>query len=466
MSRSQSDAEFFNISKNDTDVLSDLIIVDERLRERDEERDRARLEKKNTDSDVHDSDTSVEDPLVPFEEVRSSKRVLPITTTRDSVRLLVCSKRIAMLNEGSELQYKLLEWGRIFSEIHVILLTVRRRSEPLTLRLSDNVWIHTTSSSGILRSMYDAYHLAEHELMFGDGFRADLIIAEDPCESGVVGHLLSRSYERPFQIHLFDDVFDPSFTKEEEHNELRLMVAKYLLKRAQTVRTASEHLKNRVIEQYPALASRTESFPVYHDLSVWRNATVDVNLKERYPQFSFIMLHVTSMRSTSHTREVIDGALPLLRLYPTVGLIVVGSGPYRLALERHVSELGIAGKVLFEPMSDSLISHMKTAQVLIHTSEESEEDTLFLQAASVGLPLILHTSELAEKLFRHGESAFLLPKPDATLITRHLRAFLNDNTARVQMANHAYESVSLRVEQNYGAHLEAMRSSLERGLAA
>jgi glycosyltransferase involved in cell wall biosynthesis len=353
----------------------------------------------------------------------------------------------------------------MFAEIHVIILNEAAEATVPTVRLSDNVWLYSTESVHWWKIGFDAHRIAREQLTFAGGFRADIIVAEDPFESGAAAHFIAEKYDRPLQVHVLEDIYDPEFKERDEHNVWRLFLAHFVLSRADCIRTVSDFVRTRIADEHPHLAEFTETLPVYYNLEAWRDMTPTINLKERYPQFKFIVLHVSSMHAKSHTGEVVQGLAPILRLYPTIGLVIVGNGPLRSSLEKQVIALGIHAQVEFEPVPDEIVSHMKSANILIHLSEDPNDDPIVLEAATVKLPMIASTASIAGTLFKDSESAFLCASADPACVSYHTKAFLNDNQARARLAMNAQESVFERIEQDYMAYLLAYRSSIERAAA-
>ncbi len=450
-------------------VPEDMVIVDADLRAREEAvRANARVAEQEQAGDGQAPEISGESDLVAGvtgEESRMSAPVLQTYSERDTVRLLICTKEASVFEPGSYWQRRLLELSGLFAEIHVIVLTEKSGGETQKVeRLSESVWVYSTASSGPLFTAYDAYRVACEQLTFLGGFRADLVIAEDPFESGIAAHFIAKKFNRPLQVHLFQDFFDPEWKARDPHSGIRLLLARFLFKHGPDVRTQSENIRQSILGLYPSLEANVEVLPLYHDLKGWREIAPEFDLKERYPRFKFVILHISSMRPKSHTSEVIAGVLPLLNLYPTIGLVIVGSGPLRGAIEKQVTESGMAGRIVFEPEQANVISHMKSAHVLVHLSEDAEEDVTVLEAASVRLPIIGLNMGMAGTLFKNGESAFLCESVDPVAVSRYLRMFLNDNSARLQLAVRAEEVVFERVEQDYEAYLRAYRTSIERSL--
>ncbi len=435
--------------------LEEIEIVDEKLRARKAARNEQR------DEALRAAEAAKAE-MVNAQIARSEARVLSASSERANVRLLWITRDISVMEAGSLSERRMLELSTLFPEIHMVILNVRDREPVLPMRLAENVWIYPTNSRFWWKMPFDAARVAREQLAFAGGFRADVIIAEDPFEAGLAGKLTAEKYERPLQVHVLDNIYSPEFKDIDPHNAIRLYVARYVIKRADCVRTRSMTVRNHILYEHTNLQETTETLPQYHDLAAWRDVTPTFDLHDRYPQFKFIMLHISAMQAQSHTDRVIQGVARTLLQYPTVGLVVVGSGPLRAAIEKLVMTLGLQRQVVFEPYTEDVISYMKTANVLIHLSESPEEDEVVLEAAAVKLPMILPNSGLAFELFSDGEAAFLCPVDDPSCVSSRINTFLNENMTRTSFAMNAQEIVFDRIEQDYQAYLRAYQSSIER----
>lgn len=388
--------------------------------------------------------------------VRSSGEV------RQKTRLLILTRDCTVSHTNGLAQKRILELAEVFSEIHIVVLSEKGECFERTTRLSDNVWLYPTESSAWWRTPFDAFDLAKKQLMFGGGFRVDIIIAEDPFESAAAGHYLSREFDRPFQIHLFEDYLDPAFKKSDEHSGLRLLLAKYFVKRADCVRTKSDYLREKVVAAHPSMSDCIEVFPMYHNLDAWRDAEPSFTLKERYVGPTFFMLSVSAMTERSRTSDVLRSVAPILKRYPNIALVVVGDGPQKETVMKDAITYGLSAQVHFEPTTNDLVSYMKSANLLLHLSEDPEEDYVVFQAAAVGLPIVTGASGVLGELFLDGENAYVCPNDSPTCVTEKINRFLSQNDLRVRFALNAKDMIFERIEQDYGAYLEAYRSSIER----
>ncbi|MCD5381993.1 MAG: glycosyltransferase [Candidatus Pacebacteria bacterium] len=444
------------------DILSeedDIVVLDAALRKKHQARKTAEV----AVQEVHEAEASAE---VPVDVALTEQPVLHYASGRQRARLLIFTRDTTMIADESASQKRVLELAAMFEEVHVIVLNidVSRRDE--RIRVSRNAWVYPTHSNAWWRTPFDAYRVAREQLVFGNGFRADMVIAEDAFECGLVGYRVARKYGRAFQVHVTDDFFDPQFPDMAPHNDLRVWMARFVLARVDCVRTRSEYLTDRIVAKYPDLTSATEMLPMYNNLEAWRSAAPTCDVHDSYPQFKFILLHVSSMLEHSRTDKVILGAARILNQYPTVGLIIVGTGPQRETIEDQIAAYGLTGKVIIDTDIDKLQSYMKTANLLLHFSGEAEGDLVVLRAAAAGLPMVVGESGIADELFVDGESAFICPDDNPVCMGEKINRFLSENQLRARFAMNATNIVFDRVEQRYDMYMRAYRESIERCLIA
>ncbi|MFZ2253456.1 MAG: glycosyltransferase [Minisyncoccia bacterium] len=436
----------------------DFVILDEKLR--------SSIPSEKLETVVEEEEVALP-PSLMASAARTESKILDTESIRFRTRLLIFSKDLSFRQEGSESANRIADLRTQFLEIHIVLLSLKGMGEEIPAqRLYDNVWLYTTNSSSWWKQSYDAYILAREQLMFGGGFRADIIIAEDLFESGLAGWFLSKKCERPFQIHISEDFFDTEFVESQDHPVLYEWSTEYLLKHVTSVRTKTELQRKEVILKNEALESVTEVLPKYYNLAVWKDFVPTTDLRKKYPQFNFIMLHISCMQTSSHAMEVLLAASKILRRYASIGLVMVGSGPLRALLEKTAITLEVEKQVEFEPMPAEVLSHMKTANVFIHLSENTEEDDLLLEAAVAKIPIVANISGLGGKLFVDGESAALCDIQSSTCIAEGINRYLSRNQDRSSFALNASDIVFERIEQDYTGYVESYAQSIERSVVS
>lgn len=447
-------AEDLNKAIEKPELGEDIVIVNEKLKELQEQKIAAEQqvaeEKKES--------------VVTVPEALNATRVLEQHSSRGEVRLLIITKDRSVLVEGSASQTHIFELSSMFAEIHVVIITDKRDGLIKNSRLTDNVWFYPTDSRYWWKAPYDAYRIANEQLNFAQGFRPDIVIAEDPFESGVAAYFLADRHKRPLQLHITEDFYESDFVDRAPHNGWRLFMARFVLGRVDCVRTGSESVRETIVKHNPDLTPFTEILPVYYDLESWKTATPTFSLTDRYPQFRFVLLHISKMEPESHTDRVITGAMRTLTRYPAIGLVIVGDGPERENLLKQVETFGIQKQVVFEPPTTDIVSYLKTADLLLHMSEDPEEEVTIIQAAAAGIPMVLGANGLGRELFEDGESAYICPNDSSPCISEKINTFLNGSSLRSVLSQNAENVVFGRIEQDYQTFVRAYRGSIERCL--
>ncbi len=437
----------------DNIIDDDIVVVDEKL-----------LNTQAEQKKILEDKQATKDAMVDANEAIIAEQLIVQESNREHIRVLVLTRDTLVLRHGSVAQQRFLEYSRMFSEVHVIVLCSKGESANEPDRIESNVWVYPTNSSSWWKSGFDAYGIAKKQLSFAGGFRVDLIISEGPFESAVVGHKLSKKYSRAFQVHVLKDFTNPNFKNIDSSNNYRLLIANWIFRRVQSVRVISESVRENIVGKYKNLDDIVEVLPRYYDLDGWRAQKPVVNLKEKYKNFKFILLHNSFGAQISKTDVVLRGVARLLNQYPTIGLVILIDKMNVRHLEDEVQVLGIQNSVVFEYEKLKFVSYIKTANVVIQISGLSDEDHMILCSADVGTPLIVGDIGIAKQLFVDGESAFLCPNDNATCIGEKINKLLNGNQFRVELSRYSKIVITDRIEQDYGAYLEAYRDSIEMAL--
>ena len=155
--------------------------------------------------------------------------------------------------KDSDAQKRMRNYGKLFSELHIIVFTTRKSQIPnLKSQISENVFAYPTNSKNKLLYIWDAYRIGKTiidrwKLIIGNS----VITAQDPFESGLVGWALKKKFNLPLQLQIHADIFSPYLYQESLKNKFRVWLAKFLLPKADGIRVVSERIKRSLITQLP-----------------------------------------------------------------------------------------------------------------------------------------------------------------------------------------------------------------------
>jgi glycosyltransferase involved in cell wall biosynthesis len=134
----------------------------------------------------------------------------------------------------------------------------------------------------------------------------------------------------------------------------------------------------------------------------------------------------------------IDGIIRAVEGFGNTGLVVIGDGPERSALEVLVKKLGMTERVYFagERGKKETLSTMAASDLFVLNSTYEGLPHVVLEAMSLGLPVVATAAGGTPEILRNGHNGILVElkgdKLDAVL--KHL---IEDKTLRMSLASNA-----------------------------
>lgn len=395
---------------------------------------------------------------MPVTEALGGDRVVSFASHRTKSRVLFLSSDPKGLNEDSWLQRHVLDLQEVFAEIHVVVLSSGTRDYK-TKRIAHNVWVYHVSFSHFLFVPQATESFAEAQLQFRGGFRPDVIVALDPFYAGVAGETLAKRYDRPLQVHVLTDIFAPGYVENNKENKEKVTMARKILKQAKSVRTNSSVIRDSLEKLFPQIED-LGMLPRHFDAdSLVKTKRTDL-LKQKYPQYVFIMLTAGVLDHDSTIYRTIDAARTLL-LSPKIALVIVGDGPKRQEYIERTELLGIKEQVVFESNTALLPDYMLSADLFICTDTTAVGDEYVIQAAAAGMPIVMAKTPMRQDLFVDGEAGLLNDAEDTLGFTQKLNSVLNTNAYRLQFGTNARQVVRDRLQTDPNMYRTAYRDSIE-----
>ncbi|MEX0917666.1 MAG: glycosyltransferase [Candidatus Paceibacterota bacterium] len=394
-------------------------------------------------------------------EVRRSSQVLDVVDMRATSRVLFVTQDTDVFTEGSSAQQAYVGLEQSFDEVHVLVL-VRRKGKETSVRLSDRTWAYAACDLRWWRVPFRARSRAEELLVFNGSIRPDVVVAVEPYEAGVAAYLIAKRFDRPLQVHVSENFLSDAFVSRAKHNKWRRRMARFVLKRTKSVRTATSAVKEVIEKRFRNVAD-LEVLPKFYNFSGYLNAQPAFDVHDKYRDFTFIALAFGELTATSNLHTTFT-ALNRYLHNARMGLIVVGNGPAKHLFEEKVALLGVKERVVFVTTSADPVSLMKTADVLIETGTTPDSEETIMRAAAAGIPIVATHSELRDDLFVNGESAYLCAADDPHCIGQKLMKLLNTPAIRRQFSLQVREVARDRLIEDPAAYYRAYRDTVEVAL--
>ena len=221
--------------------------------------------------------------------------------------------------------------------------------------------------------------------------------------------------------------------------------------------TAGEALKKELTERNGFPASRIDSIPTGIDANRFKPGDRDrARSQLNLPRDKTLIGIVATLRSWKGHRYLIEA---LAHLPETVGLVIVGDGPQREALEALVEKLGLRSRVWFAGNERDVLPWLQALDIFALPSYANEGvPQALIQAMLVGLPCVTtHAGSIGE-LAKHESTALVVPAQDAAALRSALERLLGQPELRLRLGaaarrlceeNFSYERMLDRMEAVY-----------------
>ena len=377
-----------------------------------------------------------------------------------------------LFSEKSEVRQRIIEYGNLVEELHIVVFT-KRQSQISNLKSQNfgNIFLYPTNSMSKWLYIFDAYKIAKKLLATNHKLQTTnyLITCQDPFESGLVGFLIKRKFKILLQLQIHTDFLSPYFWKESFLNKIRVLIAKFLISRADCVRVVSDRIKNSIIEncKLPACPSlgagrKIENsaiavLPIFIDVKKIQETPIIINLREKYPQFDFIILIASRLTKEKNIGVAIKAMVEIIKKYPKTGLIIVGDGPELKNLKSQISNLkttfqnlNLDKQIIFENWQekDILISYYKTADLFLLTSNYEGYGMAIVEAMAAGCPVIMTDVGLAHEILRDNREGLIVPIGDREKLIKAIFTVIEHSELRENLKNNSQKIFNNWLSEN------------------
>jgi glycosyltransferase involved in cell wall biosynthesis len=129
---------------------------------------------------------------------------------------------------------------------------------------------------------------------------------------------------------------------------------------------------------------------------------------------------------------LVEAAATICHDHPGVGIVLFGEGVLRPELERRISELGLAGRLVMPGFRTDLDSLIGAADVVVLPSFTEGLPNVALEASAAGVPVVATAVGGTPEAVLDGESGFLVPPGDPPSLAARVGELLADPFLRAQ----------------------------------
>ncbi|MDP3729366.1 MAG: glycosyltransferase [bacterium] len=369
------------------------------------------------------------------------------TKKTHSVNVLTIGSDRLLFKEGSDVQKRVEEYGKLFQELHIIVYT-KKEDTYANIRLGDNIYVYPTATSTPFSYIWDIYRIARS--IFANSSQRWAITTQDPFEFGFAGWLLKLRYRFPLQVQIHTDFLSPYFWKESLKNKIRVLLARFVVPRADHIRVVSERIKQSLKSHVACNMSHVTALPIFVDVKKIQSAKIKIDLHKKYTTHDFIIVVASRLTKEKNVGLVIDAMSDVVKKHPKTLLVIIGDGPEKEKLMVKCQMLHVAGNVVFEPWTSALTSYYKSADAYVLSSNYEGYGRSVIEAMAAHIPIIMTDVGIAGDMLIDELDGSVVPVGDIKGIRDALEFFIQNPEKRRAFADEALKIVdSLKPKAYY-----------------
>lgn len=332
-------------------------------------------------------------------------------------------------------------YGKKMGNLSVIVFTLRSQGFA-PIKLSPEVTIYPTMSINRLMYIFDAIRIGKKVVVENKFVRGESVVTcQDPFESGLVGWRIARHFRLPLHLQLHTDFLSPYFATS-LLQQLRVVLGKFLLPKADGVRVVSERIATSLTQHHVLLKKAPQVLPIRITIPEIELSSEKKNL---FPQFSFVIYMASRLEKEKRIEDALTAFSLLVKQFPKVGLVIAGDGSQMNKLKARAQSLGIVDSVVFLGWIEDVAQYFDSAHVFLSTSEYEGYGMSIVEAGLRGVPVVSTSVGVAGELLVNERNSYLCPVGDTMCIMHSLADLVTHNEKRHVLSMALREDVLSRI---------------------
>ena len=361
----------------------------------------------------------------------------------------------SIFQHSSEEARRIASYGECFEYLFVVVFA-NQRAGFSRIMIAENVEVIPTNSRWRFFYPIDAYLIAKRIFQTTSLNTTNFVItAQDPFEVGLIGCALKRRFGIPLQLQIHTDFLSPYFWRESFKNKIRVLLARFLIPRADGIRVVSERITNQLKTKNYKLKTDPVVLPIFVNIEQIRATIITTDLHKKYPQFDFIILIASRLTREKNIKMAIE-AMRLMRdpnstnKHPNdlnILLLIVGDGHELKTLKLQTTNYKLQTNIIFEPAVDfeTLVSYYKTADLFLLTSNYEGYGRTVIEAAAAGCSVVMTDVGIAGEIIHNDESGIIVPVGNADAIATAISTLCRNTVLRTKFMSSGHYNIEKKV---------------------
>ncbi|MDD3284444.1 MAG: glycosyltransferase [Patescibacteria group bacterium] len=342
------------------------------------------------------------------------------------MKIFVIGNDKNIFDKESKLFGRVVEYSQLVEKYTVVV----PNNKTINLNVSEHLNIFSFGGKNkffqIIKLFFSSIKIFKNE-------KFDVISVQDQYFLGFVAYLLSKMFRigTEIQVHGFEKFYG-----------IRKLLAKYVLKNANSIRVVSDRLKNQLIRDFGVLENKITIVPIYSDLK-----KIDTCLNDNS---EFIFITISRLVKVKNIQMQIKAFKNVVNFFENnsqkkvkdLKLWIIGGGLLETKLISQVNNLNLDKKVEFFGWRNNLDDFYKKADVFLLTSNYEGWGIVIIEAANYGLPIIMTDVGCAGEFITNNENGIVIPIGDQKALEYKMIDLIENNDLRTKLSENVKKSIS------------------------
>ena len=326
----------------------------------------------------------------------------------------------SVLNRESLLAGRVVEYGELVEKYTVAAPGLKDEE----ISLSGRVRIYGVGGCCRIWKLLKIYFRAKKILQ---AEKYDVLTVQDSYYLALIGWRLAEKFNigLELQIHGF-----------EKFVGLRKLIAKFIVPRADAIRTVSQRLKKQLIEEFGVAEGKITVVPIYVESRI-----KNYELRIKNNSEKFIFLTVGRLVPVKNISLQIEAMQEVVKKYPGAELWIIGNGPERKNYELRITNYELGKNIKLLGRKDNLDEYYNSADAFLLTSNSEGWGLSVIEAAAHGLPIIMTDVGLAGEVIKNNESGLVIPVGDKEKLIEAMEKIIIDKNLRKRLGSGAQAAI-------------------------
>lgn len=326
-----------------------------------------------------------------------------------------------LFKEDSKVSKRAILYGNKMEKLFIIVFSKKIFSFEKK-NLSEKVLVFPTNSISKFFFIMDAF-IKGFKILKREGISGFVITCQDPFFSGLVGLFLSKYFKIPLHIQIHTDFLSPEFYSNSLLDKAGVILAKFVIPRADFIRVVSERIRNNIINLNIKF-KKMEVLPISFD----SKSFLDGAKKDILSSYNFKtkIIMVSRLEKEKRIEDALFAMQNIIKKYPETGLFIVGSGSLLNYLKKIQSKLSLNNNVVFLGFRDDVASLLLSSDIFLLTSRYEGYGLSLIEAGFCNCPVITTDVGISGEIIKDGFNGLVYKVFDISMLSSKIELLIED----------------------------------------